>query len=94
MKRMIVANSIKDELIEKLTDDLTESFEDNIIVKYAKYIDENPDFDNDRKEQEMIWSNFNKIKKQYIKAMADVIMYVGDDVLMGQYWSESNEYFV
>ena len=85
MKRMIVANSIKDELIEKLTDDLTESFEDNIIVKYAKYIDENPDFDNDRKEQEMMWSNFNRIKKQYIKALADVIQYVGDDVLMGQY---------
>ena len=85
MKRMIVANSRKGELIEKLTDDLTESFEDNIIIKYSAYIDENPDFDNDRTEQEMIWSNFNKIKKQYIKAMADVIMYVGDDVLMGQY---------
>lgn len=76
MKKVIRANKNTNAYLkDQLSDDLAMSFEDNIIMKYATYVeDEYP-----RVKQEAIYSRFEQARSAYISAIADVIKHVDVD---------------
>lgn len=81
MKRVIAANRREttntvssndhDELKEKLFDDLSLNFEDNIVIRYAKYID--GDVDPNYVVAKNLMNVLNAARKKYIDAVAEII---------------------
>lgn len=81
MKRVIAANRREvtntvssndhDELREKLFDDLSLNFEDNIVMRYAKYID--GDVEPTYVVSRNLMNVLNAARKKYIEAVAEII---------------------
>ena len=83
MKRVIRAQVDNDRpLVEVLAEDLNDSFEDNIVVKYSKYIANDSYSEFDSSEQKKMWLNFMRAKDHYIEALAEVIEYVDVDEMI------------
>ena len=60
------------QLFADLDQDLTDTFEDNILVKYAKYVlpvDQQIDPSAGRK----MYQNYTKARQSYLNAVADII---------------------
>lgn len=87
MKRVVKADtahneSVHNQLVRQLEEDLNNSFEDNIVMKYAIYINDDPSFDLDRTDQHTAWLTLMRARRKYLEAMAYVIQYVDvDDML-------------
>ena len=81
MKRVIAANRREitntvssndhDELREKLFDDLSLNFEDNIVMRYAKYID--GDVDPNYVVSRNLTNVLNAARDKYLEAVAKII---------------------
>ncbi len=66
--------STDETLADKLYDDLEQTFEDNIIPKYASWVEDDSPYDLDG--QQKLWYTFAKARSAYIQTLADVIRYV------------------
>ena len=70
MRKVIKSSQNVDDLFDKLTRDLDEKFEDNIIIKYVDYYD--PDrFDT--KTQQAIYDRYVKARMAYLKAVEQLV---------------------
>ena len=80
MKRVIKSStSVKDQLVRQLDEDLRNTFEDNIVMRYAIYVNDDPGLELDATDQDTAWMTLNRARKKYLEAMADVIQYVDVD---------------
>ena len=83
MRKVIRANAaFRPYLDTKIYDELVEDFEDNIIMRNASYINDDPSLGYDYKEQRRMISKLDQARKQYAEALADVIKYVDVDEFM------------
>ena len=83
MRKVIRANAaFRPDLVEKLYNELAENFEDNIIMRNAAYINDDPSLGYDYREQSRMVSKLIQARSQYAKALADVIKYVDVDEFM------------
>lgn len=70
MKRMIRSSASAENLFDRLSDDLSNTFEDNVAMKYAKY-DESDTVD--RTTQKAIFNRYTKARMDYLKAVEQLI---------------------
>lgn len=77
MKKVIRANAaFRPDLDTKICNELVEQFEDNIVMQNASYINDDPALGYDYREQGRMMSKLDQARRQYAKALADVIKYV------------------
>ena len=72
MKRMINANDDINILTDALKDDLSSSFEGDIINRYSDFVEED-NWQTDPAEARRLYSTLNKARSAYVNALADVI---------------------
>lgn len=71
MKRCITANT-EDRLISRLSDELENTFEDNIAVRFAGDI-LSPELIADMPQQRLIYKNYINARDRYLAALAEAI---------------------
>jgi len=76
MKRMVKSSIDTDNLEGDLMDELSSTFEDNIVMKHAKYINDEPDsyFNVERAMKEL-----EEARMRYIYKLAKIIRH-GNDI--------------